>query len=204
MPEAPPDIKEEVELYAREYGRTGSIVFYPTIVRGKTPFTGTWVVELSLRCNDKRMLAYQDGRASKPPVERVWLHEPNPRAGQIGAYGRELPYIPLNLVEIGRGGVRQFLERGNLWSGRGQYRTLEEQVKAVEAANEEARIKFREEQKFANRKEQREKRAWRFGIPVVPVLTNLKDTAARLLGRKKASATPATSGRPGRGPNREK
>lgn len=177
MPRAPVEIQEEVELYARESGRHANLIFVPTeFVNGRLA-NGTWLVRFTLRSNDKRMQAYQEGRAAKPPTEDVWLHEHNPDEGKPISGGRKQgPYKPLDIVQMGAGGVRQFLERGNMW-GRGQFKSLEEQVREVQADNEAARLKFRADQKEASRYEQRDKRRWRLKIPFISVGVNLKKGA---------------------------
>jgi len=131
-------------------------------------------VRFTLRPNDKRMQPYQEGRAAKPATEDVWLHEHNPDEGKPLRGGRkEGQYRPLNIVQMGSGGVRQFLERGNMWSGRGQFQSLEEQVRKVREENEAARLKFRAEQKEESRHEQRDKRRSRLKIPFITAGLNL-------------------------------
>ena len=73
-PRAPAEIADAVELYARQYDRTGKIEF--------AVGPNTWLVRLSLRPNDPRLLRYQQGMAPEPPTEVVWLQEPNPDAGE--------------------------------------------------------------------------------------------------------------------------
>lgn len=180
LPKPPPDLREVVELYAREYDRQGTLHF----------FMGCgWFANLSLRSNDKRLLLYQEGRAAKPPTEQVYFHVPNPNE-QFGVSKGELermddpvlwpcislkgdrcrqPFIPLDIVQMGPARVRDFLERGNLWSGRGEFDSLEEQLREVREKNQAAVEKFRQDQKEANRHEQRDKRRWRLKIPYLPV-----------------------------------
>ena len=159
-PRAPWDIQQEVELWAREQGRTAKMHMAPN---------GTWFVRLSLRCNDKRMLLYQQGMTAEPPGEDVWFHIPNAHEGKIIGGVRQGPYIPLDINQMGVSGIREFLEKGNTWSGRGEYLSLIDQLHKVRATNEEVRIKSRAEQKEASRREQRDKRRWRFKIPFLRV-----------------------------------
>lgn len=173
LPRPPVDIADEVELWARQYGRHAKLEYIPVIFHGGRVLRGAWVVMLSLRSDDKRMQLYQQGLAPEPPVERIWLHRPNPKAGQpIGETGgklKEPPYLGLSLSELGASGVRQFLEKGDTWSGRGEFASLEDYVRKTQEANEAERLKFRADQKEANRFEQRETRRRRFKIPFIPV-----------------------------------
>jgi hypothetical protein len=82
-------------------------------------------------------------------------------------------------MELGAGGVRQFLEKGNLWSGRGQFgsKTLDQLAReaidknqkaggvAKAAAREECRLKLRDD------------RRWRLKIPFLPVAISLPKVA---------------------------
>ena len=153
-------------MYAREYGRHAKLHFVPF---------GGWFVRFSLRSNDKRLRAYQEGRLAEEPGEDVWLHVQNPRGGRRNGRGQLEPqFIPLDISQMGAAGVRQFLERGNTWSGRGEFSSIEEALRHSEELNEENRKSFREEQKFNSRKQQRDKRRWRFKIPFIPVGINLR------------------------------
>lgn len=127
VPVCPPEIADEVELYARESGRTASPRFVPTLFIGNRIMRGTWVIDFSLRVNDPAMQLWRDGKAEQPPVESIWLHEKNPVAGQLipGTGGlREPPFDALDIHQLGAAGVRQFLEKGNTWSGRGIFHDL--------------------------------------------------------------------------------
>ena len=171
LPKAPPEISTAVELFARRSGRTAKLHFVPF---------GGWFVDLSLRSNDTRMTLWRDGKADKPPTERVWLHLPNPRRGMIvpGTHGEKEPrFRPLDIRRLGAAGVTEFLEKGNTFSGRGEYSSVEDAVLKVRDNNERERIAFREKQKIANRLEQREKRRFRWGIPFLPVGKDLEKKA---------------------------
>lgn len=154
MPRAPVEIQDEVERYAREYGRTATLHFVPT---------GGWMARFSLRCNDPRMQLAQQGLTPTPPSEDVWFHVPDSRPGRAGSY------IPLDIYLLGVQGVRAFLDRGNTWSGRGEFASLPAAVEHARATDEANTAKHRAEQKETNRYEQRESRRWRFKIPFLPV-----------------------------------
>lgn len=152
-PKAPPEIATEVELYARESGRTATVHYIPY---------GGWFARFSLRCNDKRMLLYQQGMAPEPPTEDVWFHLPKPG-------GRPGDFVQLDILQMGASGVRQFLERGNTWSGRGEYASIEDATRKAAQSNADARAKYRADLKEASRYEQRDKRRQRFKIPFLRV-----------------------------------
>ena len=172
LPTPPVEIADEVELWARESGRHGKLQFVPTRLAGRRVVEGTWMVRLSLRDNDKRMLLYKQGLAPEPPTEDVWLHEPDPES--------PTGYRPYNLGDLGAGGVRQFLDKGNLWSGRGQFgsKTIEDLARdaieknrnagqvAKSAAREECLLKLRDD------------RRWRLKIPFLNVGISIPKAAA--------------------------
>jgi len=161
IPTPPAEIADAVEMWARKSGRHGRLQFIPTFVSNGQIMAGTWLVRLSLRENDKRMLLYQQGIAAEPPAEDVWLHVPDE--------SRKSGYRALDIYQMGVGGVEAFLDRGNMWSGRGEFTSLEEQVRLAREANRKMLEKNRADQKEESRHEQRDKRRWRFGIPFLPV-----------------------------------
>jgi hypothetical protein len=164
-PTAPQAIQEEVELWARESGRHAKMHFAPP---------GTWFIRLSLKSTDKRMKLFQMGLSAEPPGEDVWLHTSNPHEGKVISGVRQGPYIPLSLEELGTSGVREFLQKGDTWSGRGKYLSMIDQIRQVNTTNEDARVKARADAKEASRYEQRDKRRWRFKIPFLPVGIDLR------------------------------
>ena len=163
LPTPPVEIADEVELWARESGRHGTLHFVPTRLAGLRVVEGTWMVRLSLKSDDKRMLLYKQGLVPEPPTEDVWLHEPDPDS--------PTGYRPYNITQLGAGGVRQFLEKGNTWSGRGQFgsKTIEDLARdaieknrnaggvAKDAARKNCLLKLRDE------------RRWMLKIPFLPV-----------------------------------
>jgi len=181
LPKAPTEIADAVELYAREWGRHAKIYCVPILfVHGRIERVA-WVVRMTLRPDDKRLQLYQQGKVEREPTEDVWLVEPNPNEGQpiSGAPGiREPAVVGLKIEELGAGGIREYLQRGNTWSGRGEHASLEEQARKAKQHNEEMRVAFREEQKVESRHEQSDKRRWRFRIPFLPVGIDLKPKKA--------------------------
>lgn len=156
VPRAPWEVREEVELYAREHGRTGTV----ELVAVPGGFA-CWVVKLSLRPNDERMRAYQEGRSGEPVPEMVWLMDHD--TGKA-----------LDIQQMGAAGVRRFLDRGNTWSGRGEFASVSDAVRTARERDEAATARAREQAKEENRYERREKRRQYLQIPAIPVGIDLK------------------------------
>lgn len=178
MPLAPAEYKDAVELYARETGRHGDLVFIPTETRLGKVVRGTWLARFTLRDSDPLLGLSQRQEVAKTPTEDVWFHTPNPLEGQPipGTHGlREPAFKPLSIQEMGVSGIRTFLQKGNMWSGRGQYNSLEEQVQKVREQNKEAKEKNRSDAKEANRFDQRDRRRSRFKVPFIRVGIDLKN-----------------------------
>jgi hypothetical protein len=171
LPAAPVEIVDEVELYARRHGRTGTLHFIPV---------GGWMARFSLRSNDRRMIMYQEGRAAAPPTEDIWFHQNNPLDGKPtgeivnGRPVRHGRYVPLDICQMGASGVREFLEKGDTFSGRGEFQSVEESVKKALAADDEAAVKLRAGKREDAKATARDRRRSLLKIPVVPVAVDLK------------------------------
>jgi hypothetical protein len=126
-PTPPPDVREEVIKYGREHGRDASLHWVPVV--------NAFEVRFTLRTNDPVQQIMQAG--GEEQYEKVLLVEPNPNFGTPG----ETPYKSLNLWQLGPSGIRQFLERGNTWSGRGEFRSHGEAVQKAKANNQAAKEK---------------------------------------------------------------
>ena len=150
----PWELQDEVELWARKSGRHAKLHFIPV---------GGFFVRVTLRSSDPRMKAYQEGLVPDPPGEDTWFHEPLP--------GGE--YKCLDIREMGVSGIKEFLEKGDTWSGRGEYDSIVDQQKKVSEANAEQRGKLKAFEKEESRKEQSSKRKWRIGEAFVGVLTDI-------------------------------
>lgn len=175
-PEIPHEIRDEVELFARESGRTATLYFVPVLIEHGVIIVGTWMARFSLRSNDKRLLIHKEGRHAQMPGEDVWFHKANPKEGRIipGTHGRrETQWTPLDIVQMGASGVRQFLDQGNTW-GRGEFSSLESALSETRDKNETARLKNKADAKYDSRMESREKRRTILGIPFLPVGIDLK------------------------------
>lgn len=157
LPRCPFDIREQVELYARESGRSATVHFVPNC---------GWMARFSLKPNDKRMKAYQEGRAPKPPTEDVWFRVPKD--------GRPQEYEYLDILQMGPSGVKEFLERGNTWSGRGEHRShIEAHQKALDAQSS-SKGKAKKEAKEHSRDRRKDTRRQRLKIPFHRVGIDLK------------------------------
>lgn len=176
IPQAPVELADAVEVYARNYGRSATLHFFPTQLQGMRVLSGTWVVRFALRVNDTRMALYRDGKVEEPPTEDVWIHVPNPRAGRPTTVRgeREPDYLPIDILQMGVSGLREFLEKGNTWSGRGEFASIEQHLQVVREGNVEGLEKNRAQAKETARFQQREKRRFRFKIPFVGVSVDLR------------------------------
>jgi hypothetical protein len=163
LPVAPVEISDEVEMYARDHGRHATVEFVPMRFRGLTPIAGTWRVRLTLRANDKQRLPYQLGQVADEPKEDVWLHERLENG----------TYRSFDIHQMGASGVRRFLEKGNMWSGRGQFDSPVEQHRKSRQANETFREKVRKEQEDLVRARARDRRRSLKKIPFLPVRIDL-------------------------------
>lgn len=163
-PRAPGAFQDVVELWARESDRHATLHYAPS---------GTWFVRISLKTDDKRLRLYQMGLADEPMGEDVWLHLPNPHEGKVIGSERQGPFIPIDLEQLGVTGLREFLDKGNTWSGRGEYLSLVDQRRKVNEANEDARRRHRAFEKEESRNEMRQSRRFRLGIPTVAVAIEL-------------------------------
>jgi hypothetical protein len=169
-PRPPVEIADEVELYARQSDRHATLHFIPLVTLGNRVIAGTWMARFTLRSDDKRILLYQEGKIDEPPTEDVWFHVADPESPN--------GFRPLDILQMGVTGVREFLDRGNLLSGRGEFTSLEDQLLHSREHNRQVRTKHRAEQKALNRLAVRDKRRWWLKIPFLRVGIDLKNKAA--------------------------
>lgn len=164
LPEAPFEIADAVELYAREFGRHGRIRFVPHV--------NCWLVELSPIAGAPLMKAVQEGRLPEPEAwEAVWLQEANPNAGKVTGRGpngfpiREGPYRSLDIEQLGAAGVRAFLDRTNMFSGRGEAKSLEDAMRQTADAEAARVAKLRADAKDDAIHEARDRRSLYEHVP---------------------------------------
>jgi len=190
---APVSLADEVEHYARVSGRSGTLHFIPTSLRGRTVLSGTWVARFTLRPDDKRMVMYQQGLTPEPPLEDVWIHEANPQAGRMNTETRqrEPDYIPLDITLMGPSGLREFLEKGNMWSGRGMFDSPEDELKQSRERNQAGREKLRADARENAVKKAMDHRRSILKIPFLPVGIDLRSGKI-----SKVTSEPASTGRP--------
>jgi hypothetical protein len=169
LPRVPVEIADEVERFARDHDRHATTEFVPILRRGNR-VAGTWVARFSLKKEDKRMKLFQEGFMEKAPTEDVWFHVRNPRSQEHG----QPEMLCLDIYQMGPSGVRAFLERGNTWSGRGEFSSLVDQTRLAREANEQMKEKNRRDQKEASRYRAREQRRRRLRIPLLPVGIDLR------------------------------
>jgi hypothetical protein len=131
------DIADEIILYFRESGRNCEVKYIPHMK--------CFVAMVSLRSNDPLLGSFQSGVLSRVPTEDVFFHEPNPDAGKIMGGVRQGPFRPLDLNQMGASGVRTWLEQRNVLSGRGEFKSLLEQHRAVDKKGREGVAKIKQE-----------------------------------------------------------
>ena len=171
LPIASAEIQDEVELYARKSGRHGKVHYVPTEIDFKTgeALAGTWRVDLDLHPEDPRLRTYQEGRMDKPPVEEIWIHRENPDAESFSD-----KYIPINIQELGASGVLQFLEQGNIHSGRGEFSSILDVVRKTAEMNDARKQQRYKDAEDRVRMRARDKRRSRLKIPFLGVGIDLQ------------------------------
>lgn len=101
-----------------------------------------WMARFSLKPNDPAMKAWKEGRAPEPPTEDVFFIEPDPKDPKR--------MVQMDINQMGASGVRTFLERGNTWSGRGEYTSIEESRHRAREATEKRKRDAKEEAREAS------------------------------------------------------
>lgn len=122
---APVDVREAVELWARQNRGTHGTVVWNTVMN-------CWEIQFELKAEDPRMKAWRDGKLRVKPMEPVFLHRQ-----KRAADGTPTPHwegVPLE--ELGVSGVLRWLDEGNTWSGQGRYRSFDQACKAADDHNE--------------------------------------------------------------------
>lgn len=122
VPTIPVDISNEVELFARQWGRHARMEWNVNL---NAP-----VIHFSLPKDSKLWKMWQEGELDHEPTESVPLIE-------WDADNRK--YGPMNLEDLGPSGIRALLEKSNVWSGRGEHKDLVSSVGATIEKNRELR-----------------------------------------------------------------
>lgn len=118
-PVAPAEVADAVTLWFRQWGRRAHMEWAAPL--------GCFVIKATRRPDDPVMRMWQEGRVAEEPMEVIYLHEPNPRGPG---------YLAIDPGMLGAGGIREWLDRANLWSGRGEHASIQSSADAVDAAND--------------------------------------------------------------------
>lgn len=153
----PWDIREEVELWAREQGRHAKIVWNATLA--------CYEILLDLMAGDPRLEGWQAGRLKQEPKESIFLHRQEEAGG---------PFVGVNIHELGASGVRNWLDEGNLLSGTGRYASLDVACKAADRHNEELKAMIEKTAVENARLNARDNKRMLFGNPLVSVPETLE------------------------------
>ncbi|HWV58689.1 MAG TPA: hypothetical protein VNZ57_14630 [Longimicrobiales bacterium] len=120
--------------WGREHGREAWIEWHPIL---DCP-----VIHFRRRDSDPMLREHQEGRAPET-TESVMLHWYDKEARR---------FRPLDLGQMGAGGIREMLDRANLWSGRGEYRDMQAAIEAAIRRQGEHREALRRKAEQAGRK----------------------------------------------------
>lgn len=165
---APADLRDGVELWARKHGRTADLRWY------EAPMN-CWAVMLGFRPGDPRLKA---GEQAEPVFlhewrDAEWWAKNDPlRARRHPRSNRIMPaYRAYELDELGLSGILRILDRGDLLSGRGEFRSAAEagraQVEQYRAEKHRRRLFARDEAKHRASNDGNRRR--RLKIPLIPV-----------------------------------
>lgn len=157
----PHEIRDAVALWAQQWGRRGTIAMNHAL---RCP-----VIELSLKADDPRMKAYQEGRLKHEPTECIPLHYQRTEADG----SKSVHYFPLDLADLGVSGVLELLDRGNTWSGRGEYGSFKEAAQIMGEHNDKLRNMIKEAAVQEGRDRARDMRRQVFDLPLVSVPGNI-------------------------------
>jgi hypothetical protein len=124
----PPWFFDTVELWARRWGRHATTRWEPAV--------GCFVSHLTRRSNDPALKDVREGRAPESG-EPIYWHEWKERARRHPISGRMVGgFVPMDIEQMGETGVTTFLDKSNMWSGRGEFKSFADAGAAQEAANQ--------------------------------------------------------------------
>jgi hypothetical protein len=122
-------------------------------------------IQFELKPDDPRLKGWMEGRLKQKPVESVFLHRWN---------SAKKHYEAISLEQLGVDGLRNLLDKGNLWSGRGEYRNLMDAVRAADEQNQALEKQMENAAVEGARLRARDDRRWAMGLPSVSVPDNVE------------------------------
>ena len=161
----PVEFADAVELYARRHGRSARLRFVPFPVN-------SWAVEFEYRANDPRRLGIQQGRTDDKEVIYLWRDATPKEIARVGRWHR----VGYKLDELGVSGMIDFLERTNLFSGRGEYSSVREAMKDQDDKRERGIEKIEKDAREDSRHAGMDLRRQILDIPYLPVGIDLKQS----------------------------
>lgn len=170
-PRAPAEMRDAVEKWARQWDRHADLVWDPRAM--------CFAVELTLRPDDKRLLAWREGRRDSEPKERVLLHEwrtqdemrtlptwmqmRNPRTNEVRA-----GFVAIDLGQLGTSGLIELLDKGNTATGRGEFDSITDAVRSMARKRRDVQEKVEKQSREWARENAADKRRSLMGIPYLP------------------------------------
>ena len=134
---APVEYRDAVALYARQHGGGGDIIWMGAPVN-------CWRVQLTLKPDDPRLKGKDDEVYETVDLQQYVHPDPThpayPRSDpklldklrRHPRNNRLMPgYVAFELDELGVSGVTEMLERGSLFSGRGEFQSAEEAMRVI-------------------------------------------------------------------------
>lgn len=171
---APVEFADAVEEHFRKTGRHGRLYWV-----NNPPM---WVIKVTLRPDDGRLRAWQEGRLSEEPFEQVELVEWKPDAVTLPD-GRVLPgYVGLPIEELGVSGLINFLEKGDVLSGQGEFESLSAAVAYQWKNQREEYNRARLEQRDSAVRRAKDRRRTLLKIPFLGVGIDLQKPATTPAG----------------------
>ena len=169
---APAEYRDAVELFARQYGGHGDVIWIPNP-------GNVWQARLELAPNDPRRKAQEFESVLLhrfvSPQGREW-NDPKVRDRlRKDRFNRPVPgYVSYELDEIGVERLTDFLERGSLLSGRGEFTSAEDALRVVMQQNAQVSgTRFKDAKDQAMQRSEAYRRSL-LKIPYLPVGIDLQ------------------------------
>ena len=176
---APNEFRDAVELYARQFGGHGDVVWVGDPIN-------CWQVRLTLSPGDPRLRG-MEGEVFETVELQEFVHPdsahpafPATNRGLLkhlrrDTRGRLLPsFVAMELDDLGVSGLVEILERGSVFSGRGEFKSAEDAMQAVLRRERDRRERMR----LQNRQQARDvavaTRRRILKIPFIPVGIELR------------------------------